>query len=144
MCEITPAASTRLPPDASAPRRARSFLRGARCHEHHASVLDDAELLTSELVTNAVVHGAPPVTLAVECDTSAGMRVRVTDGSPQAPQPRDALPADLDGRGMALVDLLSASWGAEPTREGKAVWFLLRRGREERPGDPDAGGPASP
>lgn len=127
MCEVTAAASTTLPSDASAPRLARRFLRGARCPEHHSSVLDDAELLVSELVTNAVVHGAPPVTLAVECDTTSGMRVRVTDGSSRQPLPRSARPADVDGRGMALVDLLSAAWGAEPTERGKEVWFLLRR-----------------
>lgn len=127
MCDVTAAASTTLPSDASAPRLARVFLRAARCPRHHATVLDDAELLTSELVTNAVVHGAPPVTLAVECDTSSGMRVRVTDGSSRHPLPRAARPADVDGRGMALVDLLSAAWGAEPTEHGKEVWFLLRR-----------------
>jgi anti-sigma regulatory factor (Ser/Thr protein kinase) len=140
VCDVTAAASTTLPSDASAPRRARLFLRAARCPQHHATVLDDAELLTSELVTNAVVHGAPPVTLAVECDTSSGMRVRVTDGSPRAPLPRAARPADVDGRGMALVDLLSAAWGAEPTEHGKEVWFLLRRSPGSGPRNDSPGG----
>lgn len=109
------------------------FLRSARCPAHHATVLDDAELLTSELVTNAVLHGAPPVTLAVECDTTSGMRVRVTDGSARQPRPRTARVADVDGRGMALVDLLSAAWGAEPTDRGKEVWFLLRPSQDTPP-----------
>ncbi len=132
MCQITAAATTRLPTDPSAARQARAFLRGARCPAHHASVLDDAELLTSELVTNAVLHGAPPVTISVQCDTTEGMRIRVTDGSARRPRPRDAAPADPGGRGMALVDLLSAAWGAEPTDCGKEVWFLLRAPSDAR------------
>ena len=72
------------------------------------------------------------MTISVECDTTEGMRIRVTDGSTRRPAPRDAAPADLGGRGMALVDLLSAAWGAEPTGCGKEVWFLLRAPSDAR------------
>jgi anti-sigma regulatory factor (Ser/Thr protein kinase) len=92
-------------------------------------ILDDALLLISELVTNAVRHGSPPILLALECD-GEGLRVRVRDGAPALPRPRDSIPEDEGGRGLALVDALSDAWGAEPVVDehggGKSVWFELR------------------
>jgi hypothetical protein len=60
MCEITPTMRLELPLDDASPRRARRFLRGAVCPVHAASVLDSAQLLVSELVTNGIRYGAPP------------------------------------------------------------------------------------
>lgn len=125
VCSSTPAARLTLPMDRQAPGAARRFLAEAHCVEHSASVLDEAQLLVSELVTNAVEHGSPPVTTEVSCHECTGMRVRVTDGSPVAPESRDAAPDDESGRGMTLVDLLSDDWGVEPTEDGKSVWFCL-------------------
>ena len=87
--------------------------------------MDEAELLVSELVTNAVVHGAPPVTVNVECD-GTDLRVAVTDGSDRSPVPRQADPDAESGRGIYLVDVISDRWGIAPSRgHGKAVWFTL-------------------
>ena len=60
MCEATPAAEITLPDHEHSARRARAFLSEAYCALHHARVLDEAQLLVSELVTNAVRHGGPP------------------------------------------------------------------------------------
>ena len=127
MCAVTPPAEILLPPTRQAPATARAFLRGAGCSAHHARVLDEAELLVSELATNAVLHGTPPISVQVECDGSRGLRVSVTDGSAEAPLRREAGPQDGSGRGMLLVDVISDRWGVQ-TRpgEGKAVWFQLR------------------
>jgi anti-sigma regulatory factor (Ser/Thr protein kinase) len=112
--------------DLRAPARARQFVREAHCGAHNASVLDEAALLVSELVTNAIRHGAPPLTAEVECVGRQGMEVRVSDGSSEAPSMRLA-PIDAEsGRGTALVHLLSDAWGVEPTEQGKAVWFRLK------------------
>ena len=127
MCEVQGPSQTRLPADARAPSLARTFLRAAACETHHARVVDDAELLVSELVTNAVLHGAPPITMRVECDGSNGLRVSVTDRSADPARVREADPADESGRGMRLVDVISDDWGVEPrTGVGKDVWFRLR------------------
>jgi anti-sigma regulatory factor (Ser/Thr protein kinase) len=127
MCEVQGPSQTRLPADARAPALARTFLRAAACETHHARVVDDAELLVSELVTNAVLHGAPPITMRVECDGSNGLRVSVTDRSADPARVREADPADESGRGMRLVDVISDDWGVEPrTGAGKDVWFRLR------------------
>ena len=125
MCQDTPRAQRRLPPGREAPMRAREFLRAASCVSHHSGVVEDAVLLVSELVTNSVVHGGPPVIVAVDCDGDA-LQVRVRDGSPVLPARRTADHGDEGGRGLALVDTLSTDWGVDPQPDGKHVWFVLR------------------
>ena len=125
MCQETPGAQRRQAPGAEAPTQARHFLRAAGCVTHHAEIVEDAVLLVSELVTNSVVHGGPPVVVAVECDGDA-LQVRVRDGSPVVPARRTAGHGDESGRGLALVDTLSSDWGVDPQPDGKHVWFVLR------------------
>jgi anti-sigma regulatory factor (Ser/Thr protein kinase) len=112
--------------DPRASRRAREFVREAHCSTHNASVLDDVALLVSELVTNAVRHGTPPITTEIECVGAAGMQVRVSDSNPETPTSDMSETGAETGRGVALVDLLSDAWGVEPTEHGKAVWFRIR------------------
>lgn len=118
-CRIT------LPPDETAPGRARAFLRSVRYPGQDGAVLEDAVLLVSELVTNAIRHAAPPITLEVVCQAPDGLSIRVTDGSPLPPSGRALTAHEESGRGIALVDVLSADWGVEPAEPGKAVWFRL-------------------
>jgi len=125
MCTVTAPVRLFMPTDEHAPRRARLFLAEAHCPAHNTSVLDEATLLVSELVTNAVVHGAPPITMEIDCDGSRGMQVRVSDGSEVQPAVGHATVEDEHGRGVALVDVLSDAWGVDPTPNGKAVWFRL-------------------
>ena len=125
MCQTTPRQERELPVSREAAARAREFLRGATCTEHHSEVLDDAVLMVSELVTNSVLHGGPPVVVAVDC-TEDTLQVRVRDGSSELPAPRDAQQTDESGRGLALVAEMSADWGVDPVADGKNVWFVLR------------------
>ncbi|NHC45237.1 ATP-binding protein [Motilibacter sp. K478] len=111
--------------DMRAAAQARGFVAEATCPAHGAHVFDEARLLVSELVANAVRHGAPPITLEISCDGTMGLLVRVSDGSPAAPVAKEASVEDESGRGVALVDLISDAWGIEPTGEGKAVWFRI-------------------
>jgi anti-sigma regulatory factor (Ser/Thr protein kinase) len=94
---------------------------------------DVAILLTSELVTNAVTHGAPAagtfVLLTIACDT-VYLRVDVHDGSGDLPVLDtgliDEAPAEAEtGRGLLLVTSLSVEWGFYRTPAGKAVYFTL-------------------
>ncbi len=125
MCQTTPRQERELPVSREAPALAREFLRGATCAEHHSEVLDDAVLMVSELVTNSVLHGGPPVVVAVDC-TEDTLQVRVRDGSSELPAARDAQQTDESGRGLALVAEMSADWGVDPVADGKNVWFVLR------------------
>ena len=91
---------------------------------------DNAELAMSEVVTNAILHGGPPVTVRLR-GTASHPRVEVRDGSPEPPAfPRVEAGQDfLDdlptfGRGLAIVANTSEAWGAELDGDGKLVWFV--------------------
>jgi hypothetical protein len=89
---------------------------------------DTAILLTSELVTNAVIHAAGSViTLVVSCSRDQ-VRVDVHDTSCVLPEMAD-VPADAEsGRGLHLVASLAQEWGYYRTPAGKAVYFTLAFG----------------
>jgi anti-sigma regulatory factor (Ser/Thr protein kinase) len=115
-----------LPADVTAPRTARAFLAAACCGRHEAAVVAEAQLLVSELVTNAVRYGAPPIELQIRCAGGDHLQVRVRDSERGTPAPRAPGPDAEGGRGLLLVDLVSEEWGHEDDGDGKAVWFTLR------------------
>ena len=128
MCEHTPRQEVVLPAGATAPSAARSWLRAVTCGRHGSRLMDDALLLVSELVTNAVRYGGRPIVLAVDCD-GVGLDVRVRDGSPALPVRRFPSTDAESGRGFVLLDVLSDRWGVDPDlagEPGKEVWFQLR------------------
>lgn len=98
-----------------------------------ADVVDDAALLASELVGNAVRHAypLPGGVLRVGWDVEDDRVVlRVTDGGGrQAPHVRDAGPRDVRGRGLAIVDSLAEDWGVDRYENGvgpvSTVWAAL-------------------
>jgi two-component sensor histidine kinase len=83
-----------------------------------------AELLASELVTNAVTHGRGSVRVVMEYDTD-GLAVTVSDEEPSPPVVSDGPVSATSGRGLRLVDVLSSDWGVVRGRTGKEVWFRL-------------------
>jgi two-component sensor histidine kinase len=89
---------------------------------------DTALLLVSELVTNAIRHGTPPVRLSLRLDRER-LRVEVTDSSPVLPELTRPDPDQIGGRGLQIVQLLAARWGASASsrRLGKTVWFELSK-----------------
>jgi anti-sigma regulatory factor (Ser/Thr protein kinase) len=116
-----------LPPELRSIRAARAFV-AQRCAAARLTddQRDDALLLTSELVTNAILHGRSEVCVEVQ-ERGQLLRVSVFDENSRHPQPVDEDPDALDGRGLALVEALARSWGVEDRRLGKAVWFELAR-----------------
>ncbi|MGP4102937.1 ATP-binding protein [Nonomuraea sp. KM90] len=85
---------------------------------------EPADLLVSELVTNAVQHAGGPVRLRLSAADGV-LRCEVGDGGPGLPRPRPATPDDEGSRGLALVAALASAWGSTRTRRGKVVWFEL-------------------
>jgi anti-sigma regulatory factor (Ser/Thr protein kinase) len=116
-----------LPPELRSVRAARVFV-AERCEDAQLSAerCDDALLLTSELVTNAVLHGRSEVALEVEVEDDH-VRVSIVDENSRHPVPVEEDADALDGRGLALVDALARRWGVEDRPLGKAVWFELAR-----------------
>jgi anti-sigma regulatory factor (Ser/Thr protein kinase) len=88
---------------------------------------EDAVLLTSELVTNAIRHGPGQAVTLVITLSCGQLRIDVHDTSHSLPTVTD-VPADAEtGRGLLLVAALSADWGCYRTPTGKAVYFTLAR-----------------
>lgn len=87
---------------------------------------DDLKLIVSELVTNAVRYGRPPVRVEVAADEDT-VTVAVADGGEDMPTARHAGDDAENGRGLLLIDLLAAEHGVRPDPPGKAVWAALSR-----------------
>jgi len=112
-----------LEPDPAAVRAARAFVR-RECGSAGLSTdaCETAALLTSEAVTNAFVHGRSEARIVVVPEAGA-VRVEVGDDNSRHPQTQEQDNGALDGRGLAILDLLSARWGVRDTAMGKVVWF---------------------
>ena len=121
------AALLTLPPELRSIRTARRFV-GEHCRlaGFSAQRCDDALLLASELVTNAVLHGRSEVCVEVAARGDV-LRVSVLDENSRHPARVAEDPNALDGRGLALVEALSERWGVEDRPLGKAFWFELVR-----------------
>lgn len=111
---------------AVSPRDARQFVRRTLIALGCRPVTDDAELLVSEVVTNAVLHGGVNYAPVSVSRTRSAIRVEVIDPGRMFP----AEPAEVDlstpgGLGLGIVDSLSSRWGVDPSESGKVVWFEL-------------------
>jgi DNA-binding NarL/FixJ family response regulator len=116
-----------FPEDRTAPGAARRLVDDTLRRWDCADALGTVSLLVSELVTNAVVHAhaVPEVAVLLCADR---IRVEVADDSPELPTPRRAGIHDTSGRGLAMVEDMSAAWGADPDGNGgKVVWFEVPR-----------------
>jgi anti-sigma regulatory factor (Ser/Thr protein kinase) len=88
--------------------------------------VSDAVLLTSELVTNAVVHTRRPCRLSLGFHPAACfLRVDVIDRSRDQPRVCPPSAGQVGGLGLRIVDATSTRWGTAPRRGGKSVWFEL-------------------
>lgn len=114
---------------AGAARRAVHALVGDEAIEF----VRDALVLTSELVTNATLHGEGERQMEADFDEGSGtLLVVVSDQSDGEPVPRfDLTPDAIGGRGLLIVDRLATAWGTSPTDTGKSVWFRLDRDRPD-------------
>lgn len=115
-----------LPGEPASIGRARhAVLRTARAWD--LAGVGHAELVVSELVANAVLHGWGQVQLRLY-DTGDGLRIEVEDSNPTPPVTTDGHPGRIGGFGMQIVERL-ADWGWRPSRGGKLVWAKVRDSR---------------
>lgn len=87
-------------------------------------LLEDAQLLVSEVVTNALVHSGTAIDVSMSAGDQ-GVLVEVADGSMHVPRPRNYAATASTGRGIALLDQTADDWGVVPGIRGKTVWFVL-------------------
>ena len=111
---------------------ARRRVRAALGYHELGEFTEDAEVITSELVANAVQHACEDGTKAIgviltHAGSPAALTVAVSDSSPHGPIMRDTLPGSEQGRGLQIVQALSARWGWRQKGSGKAVFAVLAR-----------------
>lgn len=135
MCDLTSDLIVTFSDSLTAPSEARSHVRQHGCPGHGALALDALLLITSELVTNAVRHGQPPIVLRLSClasevrlsvsDTGPGLPREGTRGAPDRTGAR--LPRE-GGRGLVIVAKTSREWGTTSLAIGKEVWSVVPTG----------------
>jgi anti-sigma regulatory factor (Ser/Thr protein kinase) len=108
---------------AASPGRARAGVRSFIEEYELCTEPEVALLVLSELVTNAVVHGATPIQVIVTGEAGK-LRIDVADGDNHSPRPQlrvgDA--EQVGGRGLQIVNALSQQWGTTTHEHGKSVW----------------------
>jgi CheY-like chemotaxis protein/anti-sigma regulatory factor (Ser/Thr protein kinase) len=115
----------RLPAQVTSAAYARAFVADAVTGWSLPQLLDDAVLLTSELVGNAVVHARSGVDLSVR-RLAGGVRVEVVDAGGGTLELKTAGETDTSGRGLFFVETLATAWGTATVQpQGKRVWFEL-------------------
>jgi anti-sigma regulatory factor (Ser/Thr protein kinase) len=113
-------------------RMARPHIRATLTFHELGEYADDAEIITSELVTNALQHACSDgmetvgVTLARTWNPEA-VTVVVSDSSPEGPAMREMSAGSDRGRGLQIVEALSTHWGWLPEDGGKAVFAVLEK-----------------
>ena len=144
---ITARAAATFEPVGRSVATARAFVRDTLQGWGFADIVDDAVVLTSELVTNAVVHAGTAA--EVMClRYAAAVRVEVADHYPEREVPlldiadHQVNPDHEGGRGLVLCSALAGRWGVEYTSTHKRVWFQLDL--PDRPAGTRSAGPALP
>ena len=129
-------ATVRLGPDARDVARGRRFLieqcRRWGCHD----IMEDALVVVTELVTNALIHAGSRCELRARL-ASGILRLEVRDPGQGVPDPRTAGAQDESGRGLLLVSALCRAWGVDAAGPGKVVWAELMSAAQ--PGDQPTG-----
>lgn len=116
-----------LEPRLNAAALARRHVRSRLLAWDLDELVDPVLLLTSEVVTNALLHSGTPLRVLVERD-GAGVRVSVQDGSVVPPVQRRHSTTASTGRGVQLLGSVADEWGWQPIATGKLVWFRVLTG----------------
>jgi anti-sigma regulatory factor (Ser/Thr protein kinase) len=115
-------ASIGLASRAQSARAARLFIRGRLDSWGRQDVVEAAELLTNELVTNSILHAGTDIVVEATHEPNV-IRIEVSDFDRGDVARRRGALDDERGRGLELVDALARSWGVVRRPSGKTVWF---------------------
>lgn len=114
----------------SAVPAARAWLREfLLTHDVGGAVVDDAILIASELVTNALRHGVGGVVLRVAIPSEREIQLAVIDAGDGTPSVQPADPSRVGGLGLRIVEELAMDWGVSKFPGGTTVWATLELNR---------------
>lgn len=123
-----PSCESRFPAVTASITAARHWVRdcvegfGGSLHQHR--MIQTAELLVSEMITNAIRHGAGPPLIRLTWNGRL-LRIAVSDYSDSWPRMRVTKNTTPGGFGMQLLERLAHRWGVTPRHPGKTVWAEL-------------------
>jgi two-component sensor histidine kinase len=128
MCLST---SASFPCDVSTPRKARQFCLDSlrKLFPVGSDVVEDCLLVVSELTSNSVQAGCGSLGLTVDVHRDH-VRITADDDAPGVPRRVTVGPAQRSGRGLAIVESVSRTWGVQPLTYGKQVWADVAIGSE--------------
>jgi anti-sigma regulatory factor (Ser/Thr protein kinase) len=113
-----------FPHEAQSVPAARRFATSV-LHDASAEILEAVELMVSELATNCIRHTDSGFDLTI-IRSGCDIRVEAHDHAGGTPTMRSPKPTDPSGRGLKIIDMLSAGWGVDAkTDSGKTVWFTI-------------------
>lgn len=131
VCDVSRQETCLLPNTLEAPGHARVFVQDVLCTTHGQEALVAVQLVASEMVTEAVLHGAPPYELAVSCQVTE-IRVTVSDRSTADRVSPDA----TDQLREALIGKVTRDRGVDLTGQGRTQWCVVATGHIPRPRSP--------
>ena len=135
-CDASRPQTCLLPNTLEAPAHARVFVQDVLCPAHGDEALVAVQLVASEMVTDAVLHGTPPYELGISCSVTE-IRVTVSDRSTGDRVPRDA----TDTLREALIGKVTRDRGDDVTARGRTQWCVVPTGHFPRPRSPFGGAP---
>jgi serine/threonine-protein kinase RsbW len=121
-----------FPAMSSSAAAARAWIRSQLMGSAEDSATEVVLLVLSELVTNAYRHGEGTITVSLQVDPGC-VRLRVEDFGSVFEPPEPGGPLGETGRGLVLVQALSAAWGIDPGEDGKVVWAEIALGHASIP-----------
>jgi signal transduction histidine kinase len=136
MCDLTPDQHRTFSGSTRSPAVARRFVDDHCCAEHGHLAKDALLLITSELVTNAVCYGRPPITVQLCC---LGTEIRLTVGDAGPGLPDEQGTSGRLGTGLRIVAGIAREWGSTRLAAGNEVWCRVPSGllpAQRQPGVP--------
>jgi anti-sigma regulatory factor (Ser/Thr protein kinase) len=136
MCDLTTDQSRSFPSSTRSPSAARRFVDGHCCPGHGDLAKDALLLITSELVTNAVFYGKPPITVQLSC---LGTEIRLTVGDAGPGLPDEQGTSGRQGTGLRIVGGIAREWGTARSAGCNEVWCRVPTGvipEQREPGIP--------
>lgn len=116
--------SLRVPEDLDAVVAARDFVVGLVL-DWGSDDAEDLAVVTSELVTNAIVHARSAPTVTIRRVADGQVRLEVSDDDPSPPVVRVPYDRHTRGHGLHIVEALSEEWGVEVVGDAKVVWCRI-------------------